>query len=403
MRAAVGAALPRTDVAPQAPAGFAESGLGRGWEPAVLILATFLLLGFGLVNLYSASAFMAQEAGLPDYHYVLRQAGGAGLGLLAMVVCARIPYHWWRGAAWPLLGVAWVLLVLTVLPWTHELAPVRNGARRWLELGVTVQPAELAKVAVVAWTAMLAVRKEPWFRSLTRGLLPFLLVWGLLLTPILLQPDLSTAAMVAALGVLVAFMGGARPGHFVFLGLLLLPFVGRYLESGFRQDRMAVFAGEASGAAGYQTHQALVTLGSGGLGGVGFGEGRQKFGFLPEPHNDFIFAMIGEEWGFLGVVLLLVLYSAVVLVGFRIAGNVRDRFGQLLAVGLTALVGLQALLHMGVSLGLIPPTGLPLPLVSYGRSSLVVTLAAMGILISLARPGRWKGDREASPEVAHAG
>ena len=399
---AAGAALPRMDAAPKARAAFADSGLGRGWEPAVLILCTFLLLGFGLVNLYSASAFMAQEAGLPDYHYVLRQAGGAALGVLAMVICARIPYHWWRYAAWPLLGLAWVLLVLTVLPWTHELAPVRNGARRWLELGVTVQPAELAKVAVVAWTAMMAVRKEAHFKSLTQGLLPFLLVWAVLLIPILLQPDLSTAALVAALGVMVAFMGGARPGHFAFLGLLLLPLMGRYLESGFRQDRMAVFAGEATGAAGYQTHQALVTLGSGGLSGAGFGEGRQKFGFLPEPHNDFIFAMIGEEWGFMGTLILLALYSAVVLVGFRIAGSLRDRFGQLLAAGLTAMVGLQALLHIGVSLGLFPPTGLPLPLVSYGRSSLVVTLVAMGILLSLSRP-RHQTAALRAPEVGRAG
>jgi cell division protein FtsW len=368
---------------------FPDTGLGRGWEPGVLAAATLILLCFGLVTLYSASAFLAQRQNLPDTFYVLRQTGGAAVGLVVLVICARIPYQWWRALAWPLLALSLILLLMLVLPWTQGIAPETNGARRWLVLGVTFQPSELAKIAVVIWTAHIAVRKSPHFRSFSRGLLPFLLVWGAIVIPILLQPDLSTAFVVGLAGTITVFAAGARLGHFVLLGGAMLPVAMAQLGTGFRRDRLVAFQDLDSHltAAGYQVHQSLIAVGSGGLTGVGFGEGRQKFGFLPEPHNDFIFSMIGEEWGLLGVLFLLSLYTVIVLVGFRVAQRARDSFGQLLAIGLTSLIAIHAFLHMGVSLGMLPPTGLSLPLVSYGRSNLLVTLAAMGILISVARGG----------------
>ncbi len=385
-----------TDAVPRSAPAFAESGLRHGWEPAVLFGATLLLLSFGLVNLYSASAFLAQRQALPDTFYLLRQVTGAAAGLVALVIAARIPYTWWRPLAWPLLALVWVALVLLVLPWTTGIAPEINGARRWLNLGVALQPSEFAKLAVIIWTAHIAVRKQGSFRSLSQGLAPFLLIWGLVLVPVLLQPDLSTAFVIAVLGGLTVFSAGARIGHFLFLGLLLAPLALAQLGAGFRRDRLLAFRdldGHLS-AAGYQVHQSLIALGSGGVAGVGFGEGRQKFGFLPEPHNDFIFSMIGEEWGFLGVSLLVVLYLAIVVIGFRIARRAPDLFGRLLALGMTNLIALQAVLHMGVGLGLLPPTGLSLPLVSYGRSNLLVTLVAIGVLLSIAHhtpdaePGR---------------
>jgi cell division protein FtsW len=185
----------------------------------------------------------------------------------------------------------------------------------------------------------------------------------------------------------VVFAAGARVGHFVFLALLTLPLLLLQLEVQFRADRIQAFLDPASdpAGAGFQVRQSLVALGSGGVTGVGFGEGRQKFGFLPEPHNDFIFAMVGEEWGFLGVGLLVATYLALILVGFRVARRAPDLFGELLAIGFTSLVALHAVLHMSVALGLVPPTGLALPLVSYGRSNLLVTLAGLGILVSVAR------------------
>jgi len=378
----------RLDLAPAGPLTLPDAGIGRGWEGALLLTATLLLTSFGLVTLYSASAFLAQRQGLPDWHYAVRQASGALVGLAILWGCARVPYRFWRWAAWPLLIAVSALLVVVVLPGTTWLAPEINGARRWLVLGgITVQPSELAKLAIVVWTAAAAVRKADQLHSLSRGLGPFLLVWAALIVPILLEPNLSTACLIALLGGVVLFAGGGRIGHFVFLPLLALPFLWQQLGVSFRAERLAAFLDSSADptGAGFQVHQSLIAIGSGGLTGAGFGEGRQKFGFLPEPHNDFIFALVGEEWGLLGVAFVVALYSTLVVVGIRVARRAPDEFGQLLASGLTAIVGVQALLHMAVGLGLVPATGLALPLVSYGRSNQLVTLAAIGMLIQVAR------------------
>lgn len=382
------------DVAPAGPVTLPDSGWGRGWEPLAMVLLTLLLLSFGLVTLYSASSVLALRQNLPDTYFVLRQAAGAGVGLVALAVCAWMPYRVWARFAWPLLWVSVALLVLIILPGTEAIAPRINGARRWLNVGVTLQPSEFAKIAMIVWTAAFAVKKQHQFKSLTMGLLPFFLMWSLILVPVALEPDLSTAVLLGLLGLLVVFAAGARIAHFMFLGLLVVPVIQRQLMVGFRADRMASFLNPAAdpAGAGFQVRQSLVALGSGGLTGVGFGEGRQKFGFLPEAHNDFIFAMVGEEWGLLGVVFLVVLYLSIILIGFRIASRASDLFGELLAVGVTNLIAIQAVLHMAVGLSLVPATGLALPLVSYGRSNLLVTMAAMGILISVARGapgGKW--------------
>lgn len=389
--------MPRpVDVAPAGPAHYPDTGLGRGWEPMALLGTTLLLLCFGLVTLYSASSVLAQRQSLPDHFYVLRQAAGGALGLVVLVVFARLPYHWWRKAAWPLLAVTWLLLVVVILPGTEAIAPEINGSRRWLRVGVTVQPSELAKVAMVVWTAALAVKKREHFQSLSKGVLPFLLIWAALLVPIALEPDFSTAVLVGLLGVVVLFAAGSRIGHFVFLGMVALPFLWSQLAVKFRLERIVAFLDPSvdPAGAGFQVRQSLIAVGSGGLAGVGFGEGRQKYGFVPEPHNDFVFAMVGEEWGLLGVTFLMGLYLAVILIGFRIARAAPDLFGQLLAVGLTSLIALHAFLHMAVVLDLVPPTGLSLPLVSYGRSNLIVVLASVGILVSVARHSA--GGRRAS-------
>ena len=376
------------DVAPAGPILLPDSGLGRGWEGVAVMGLTVLLLSFGLVTLYSASSVLAMRQGLPDTYYLLRQATGAGAGLLVLTACALTPYRWWQRLSWPLLWVSVATLVVLVLPGTEAIAPEIKGSRRWLQVGVVSgQPSEFAKIAVIVWTAAMAVKKAPHFRSLRKGLVPFLVIWSLVLIPIALQPDLSTAVLIGLLGVMIVFAAGVRVSHFLLLGLLIVPFLQKQLAVGFRGDRIEAFLNPAvdPSGAGFQVRQSLVALGSGGLTGVGIGEGRQKFGFLPEAHNDFIFAMIGEEWGLLGVLFLVALYMSIVLVGFRIASRAQDLFGELLALGFTNLIALQAVLHMSVGLGLLPPTGLSLPLVSWGRSNLVVTLAAMGVLISVAR------------------
>lgn len=375
------------DVAPLGPVRLPDSGLGRGWEPAAIMGLTLLILSIGLVMLYSASSVYAIRQGVPDTFYVLRQASGALVGLGLLVTCALLPYRLWSLVAWPMIGASLFLLLLCVLPWTTEIAPVRNGARRWLDLGVSFQPSEIAKVSIIVWTAALAVKKVDDFRSLRRGLLPFLMVWAAVIGLVALEPDFSTALVITALGGVIVFVAGARIAHFIFLGLLAAPLVMQQLAVGFRVERIQAFLNPLADEAGsgYQVTQSLIAFGSGGITGVGHGQGRQKYGFLPESHNDFIFAMIGEEWGLIGVAIVIALYVGVILVGFRIASRAPDLFGELLAVGVTSLIAIQAILHMAVGLALAPATGLALPLISFGRSNLVITLMALGILISVAR------------------
>jgi len=365
------------------------SRLGTGWEGTVLFLIAMALLSFGLVIVYSASAVMAQGMGLPGHYFVVRQAAGGAAGLVVLAAVAQMDYRRLRRLAWPLLGVVLVALLVVVLPGMGALAPRVNGARRWLALGpVTVQPSEAAKLVLIVWTATLAVKKQDDLHSLSKGLLPFLLVWGIAAGLILLEPNMSTALLTVLLSGMVVYAAGARIGHFLVLAALGFPLVWTQVaQVGYRFRRFAAFMDPASDPTGmsYQINQALIALGSGGILGRGFGQGQQKFGFLPEPHNDFILAMIGEEWGLLGLLFVVVLFTAFALVGYRVARQAPDLFGSLLAAGATNLIVIQALLHMAVNLALVPTTGVTLPLVSYGRSSLIISLAAVGVVISVAR------------------
>ena len=376
------------DVAPVPRRSLPDPGLGQGWEASALLALTALLLLFGLLTLYSASSVMAQRSGLPHYHYVARQAVGVIVGVAALACCARAPSIWWKRMATPMMAVSALLLVVLVLPFTESIAPPVNGARRWLQVGVAVQPSDLAKLAVVVWTAALAVKKQDRLHGLTRGLGPFVVGWGCIAVPILLEPDFSTACLIVAVGALIVFVAGARLGHFAFLGLLLAPLAARMLSDGYRGSRwesLFLNPGASPEGSAFQSYQSLVAIGSGGVAGVGFGKSRQKFGFLPEAHNDFIFAMIGEEWGFLGTVAVILAFVGLIVVGFRVARRAKDLFSELLAVGVTSLLALQAFFHIGVGLGVFPATGLSLPFVSYGRTNMIVVLMAVGILLAVAR------------------
>lgn len=365
------------------------SRLGSGWEGGAVVLLATVLVSVGLVMVYSASSVMAPAQGLVPHHFLLRQMSGAIIGLVALILAAQLDYRRLRPLAWPILVVSVAMLVAVVLPGTEGIAPRANGARRWLFLGpVGMQPSEVAKLALLIWTAALVVKKQDRLRSLSEGLLPFLIVWAVVTGLILLQPDLSTATITLILVGLVAYAGGARPAHFVALSLAALPFFwSQVSQVAYRVERVTSFLDPWADVSdmGYQLNQALIAMGSGGVLGRGFGHGQQKFGFLPEPHNDFILAMIGEEWGFVGVAALMLLFLAFALIGYRIARGAADLFGFLLAVGMTNLIIVQAFLHMAVNLALVPPTGVTLPFISYGRSSLIVCLMGVGILMSVAR------------------
>lgn len=363
------------------------STAGRG-----LLTVTSILVGFGLISVYSASSFVAHANGLPDSHYLIGQLSRATLGGLCLAVASMIDYRAYRHIAWPLLVVSIVLLVPLLLPGTESIAPRLNGARRWLRLGFTFQPSEIAKIAVVIWTASLAVKKQEQLREFKKGLLPFLLVVGLVTLLVLMEPHMSAAMIIAASSGVILFTAGCRLTHVAGLALAAIPLVWYQIAgTGYRASRVAAFLDPGSGSSGvgYQLQQSLIAVGSGGLFGVGFGESSQKLAYLPEPQNDFIFAIIAEEWGFIGSALVIGLFVVWSLLALRIAREAPDPFGRLLATGIAALVFIAAFGHMGVTLGLLPTTGVNLPFVSAGGTNLVLMLGATGILTNISMRRRW--------------
>jgi cell division protein FtsW len=356
-------------------------------EARALIIVTGVILAFGLAVLYSASALQAVREGHNSMSYLLRQLSGLGLGVVLFAIAAKVDAERWRTWAWPLLGLAILLLLIPVLPFTHSIAPRLNGSRRWVNLGFLFQSSEFAKLAVIAWTAMLIVKKGDSLRRLTKGLLPFILVLCVLNLLVILEPDLSMAMTFTLIMGVMLFAGGVRIGHVIFLGIIAIPLLWHEVERvQYALLRMTSFfnPGNDLPAAGYQLKQSLIAVGSGGLFGVGFGQGRQQLGFVPFPYNDFIGANIGEEWGFLGILAITLMFVAYGWLGFRIAKQARTTFQQLLAIGLTFMIVSTAFLHLGVVIGLLPTTGLTLPFVSFGRTNLVISILMTGILVNIA-------------------
>ncbi|HZE75273.1 MAG TPA: putative peptidoglycan glycosyltransferase FtsW [Gemmatimonadales bacterium] len=365
----------------------------RRWETRLLGVVTLGLLVVGVASTYGASSLTTVNGKAVGMTFALRQLSGAVVGGLLLLLLSRTDYSRWRRWAWPLMLTTLVLLLIPLLPFTHSIAPVLNGARRWVNIGpVNFQPSELARLAVVIWCAMLAAKKGEQVREFKKGVLPFIVVLGTVSLLILLEPNLSMATLVAFLGGLVLFTAGAKLGHFVLLGAVgVLAVFHQIRDAQYRLARLLTFLnpGEGNIQAGFQIHQSLVGIGSGRVVGVGFGQGQQKLGYLPYAYSDFLFSTIGEEWGFLGVCAVVLAFAVFCWVGFRIAKTASDPFGQYLAAGLTATVGLTAFMHMAVSLGLMPTTGLTLPFMSYGRSSQIISLAGTGILINIGQM-RWR-------------
>lgn len=359
------------------------------WETRLLVLVAAILTVFGIASLFAA-ATLERDA----FDFFSKQLVGAIVGVAALVAVARIDYHVWQKWAWPLLFVTVVMLIIPLLPFTHAISPARNGARRWIQFGpANVQPSEIARFTVAVWVAMLAAKKGAAIRGFQKGLLPFLIVLGLVFLLILLEPNLSTSVLIALIGFTVLFTAGARIGHFLMLlpagALAVLALV---LIEPYRMTRVRCFF-ESCGQGDFQLDQALLGFGSGGAFGVGFGHGQLKLHYLPFGYSDFLFSTIGEEWGYLGVAVIVLLFAVFGWFGFRIAKTARDPFGQFLAVGLTCAISLGALLHMAVTLGLMPTTGLAFPFMSYGRSGLIMALVSVGVLVNIGRSRSGIGGR----------
>ena len=364
-----------------------------GWESRLLLVLAAGLVVFGLASVYAASSVLVERGRVLGSVRVLDQLAGAAVGGLLLIGAARINLEKVRQLAWPIVLVTMGLLLILVLPGTGFIAPRINGARRWLNIGISIQVSEIAKIAVVIWTAMLCARKGPELKRMSRGLLPVMVVVGPMALLTFLQPDLSTAVTLVALALIVLFSAGARLGHFILLGALAIPVLWSQIEKvQYQLLRLTTFFDPGSARQGelYQIDQSLIGIGSGGLLGKGFGQGQQKLGFLPYPYSDFIFSTIGEEWGFVGVVLLAAAYLTFVLFALRLAKQSGDPFRQYLGTGLAVMIGLDAFTHMAVGLGLVPTTGLVLPFISYGRSGLLTALVATGLIINLGTKRRQK-------------
>lgn len=359
----------------------------RKKSPDILLFAaTVLLLGIGIVMVYSASQVTAYERLDDTFYYLKKQLVWALLGLAAMVSVMKVDYWKYKKMAVPFLIIAFILLIAVLLPGIGKNV---KGAQRWLGVGpLTVQPSEVIKLSLVVFMAYGLSKYRERLRYFTAGMLPFLVVLALACGLILLQPDLGTAVSAAGTVYIMLFAAGARGKHLFYLALAGMVAVGAaIILEPYRMSRFLAFLDPWKDPRGTGFHiiQSLYALGSGGLFGAGLGQSHQKFFYLPEQHTDFIFAVLGEELGFLGGALVITLFLIFVWRGFKIALSSQDPFASLLAVGVTSMIALQAIINIGVVTGSLPITGIPLPLISFGGSSLIFTLTGVGILLNISR------------------
>ena len=366
--------------------------LARGPIDLPFLVLVLLLTGIGLVMLLSASFPSAyyETDGKNPMSYFIRQGVFAIMGLAAMLLIGKINYQRFRGLAQPLLFLSIILLVLVLIP-HNPIAITRNNATRWLGIPGTslqFQPSEVAKVAVVLYFSDSISKKKDRMRTFRYGILPYAIILVVLAALVGLEPHLSGAILIMGAGAVLMLVGGihwgwvggaaAAAGGLLYVVLFVI---------GYNTSRIEMWHNPWADAQGkgYQLSQSLISIGSGGLLGVGLGRSRQKFLFLPEEHNDFIFAIVCEELGLIGTSIIMLLFAALILRGDWIALHARDRFGSLLVVGVTTLIALQTFLNISVVTGLLPTTGISLPFFSYGGTALSIQLAEMGIVLSVSR------------------
>jgi cell division protein FtsW len=339
----------------------------------LLIIAVAALLIAGLMMVYSATFALGYQLYEQPTYFFIRQLLWMGMGLLAMIIVARIEYHVWRRWSIPLMAGALLLLGLVL-----AVGSDRFGGQRWL-LNGSIQPGEIAKLAVIIYIADWLSSKGERIRQVTYGLVPFAILLGFVTGLIMLQPDFSTAVLIATTAIAMFFIAGGILGGTTFAVLIT--------RSEYRLARVISFLNPTGDHLGgnYQVRQILIALGSGGITGLGLGDSRQKFGYIPASHTDGIFAILGEELGLIGCLVVIGLFAFLAYRGFRVALASPDAFGTVLAAGLTCSLIFQALINIAVVTALAPVTGVPLPFISFGGSSLVVSMMAIGLLLAISR------------------
>ncbi|MBB3867984.1 stage V sporulation protein E [Geobacillus sp. NFOSA3] len=356
----------------------------------LLIILTFSLLAIGLIMVYSASAIWAEYKFHDSFFFAKRQLLFASAGVIAMFFIMNIDYWTWRDWSKVLIIVCFLLLVLVLIP---GVGMVRNGSRSWIGVGAfSIQPSEFMKLAMIAFLAKYLSENQKNITSFKRGLLPALALVFFAFGMIMLQPDLGTGTVMVGTCIAMIFVAGARISHFIGLGILgLAGFAALVLSAPYRIKRITSFLNpwEDPLGSGFQIIQSLYAIGPGGLFGLGLGQSRQKFFYLPEPQTDFIFAILAEELGFIGGSLVLLLFSLLLWRGVRIALGAPDLYGSFLAIGIISMVAIQVMINIGVVTGLMPVTGITLPFLSYGGSSLTLMLMAIGVLLNISKHAKY--------------
>jgi cell division protein FtsW len=359
-------------------------GKGKRRLDIILLMTALALVGIGVVMVYSTSAIIAGDRFGDPYFFLKRQALYAAVGFFLMILMTLFPYEMFKRFAYPILIFSLLLLVAVLIPGIGHRA---GGAMRWLKIqSFSFQPSEFAKLGLVVFLAYLLAKKEEKIRSFSFGFLPPVLLSGLAIALVMKEPDFGAAFFLTVMVFLLLFVSGARVIYIVGSFLIAIPVAYYFLMNvGYRYKRLMSFIRpwEDPNGTSFQIIQSFLSFGSGGFFGLGLGEGRQKLFFLPAPHTDFIFSVIGEELGLVGAMVVVLLFFILTLRGIQIGLSLEERFGAYLALGITLMISLQAVINMGVVLGLLPTKGLTLPLVSYGGTSLIVNLAGVGMLLHL--------------------
>ncbi|MGD9161219.1 MAG: putative lipid II flippase FtsW [Desulfobacteraceae bacterium] len=359
-----------------------------GYDFFILIPAV-MLLGIGLVAIYSSSSILADYKLHDSYFYLKRQTLFALVGVFFLIIAKNIPVELYRKLAYPALVISFILLALLFIP---GIGKEVNGATRWIDIGTFgLQPSELVKLSLAVYMAYSMSKKGTNMSSFSKGLLPHLLVVGAFMYMILIQPDLGTTVIIGSWLMILLFVAGLNLLHLLGMAIIACPMILWLItHAEYRWNRLLAFMRPWDYAhdLGFQIIHSFYAFGSGGVLGVGLGNSKQKLGYLPEPHTDFILSIMAEELGLIGVIVILILFSILIIRGIKISLDASDLYSSYLALGITILLGLQIVINMGVVMGLLPTKGLTLPFLSYGGSSLMVNLAAIGILMSISARSR---------------